>query len=136
MRRGLIPATALALALSVLTTLTCSPGAYTINAEEFSASDACNAEGTYEVRTQDDRVSATAMGEIKAEFIQAGGFGATLWCHGLRHRFIGRVEHGGYVFESDAENPLQFVVDRDKGYHYEQGAGTVTGPNGEQRTFQ
>ena len=136
MIRFRVAAAALTLSLTLIVGFACSPRPYSIESEEFEASDACDAEGTYEVHTEEGRVTAKALGEIQAEFHQSAGFGVTLWCHGLRHVFSGRVEHGGYVLESDPENPLQFVVDRDLGYYYEKGAGTVTSPDGEQETFR
>lgn len=54
-----------------------------------------------------------------------------LWCYGAKHTWQGEATYAGYTFESSPDDPLQFVVDRDKGYYYKQGTGTVTMPEGE-----
>jgi hypothetical protein len=53
-----------------------------------------------------------------------------LWCNGATHKWIGKFIYSGYTFDSDKENPLQFRVDKDKGYVYVGGRGTVTTPDG------
>lgn len=54
----------------------------------------------------------------------------TLWCYGAKHTWIGKLTYAGYTFDSDKDKPLQFVIDKDKGYLYVKGQGTVTFPNG------
>ena len=54
-----------------------------------------------------------------------------LWCYGAEHTWIGEATYAGYTFKSSLDDPLKFVVDRNKGYSYEQGAGTVTTPDGD-----
>lgn len=55
-----------------------------------------------------------------------------LWGHGSKHMYIGEVKDigEGYSFKSAEDDPLQFKVDKDKGYTYVKGKGTVTTPNG------
>jgi major membrane immunogen (membrane-anchored lipoprotein) len=55
----------------------------------------------------------------------------TLWCYGAKHTWVGCISYAGYTFDSDADNPLQFMVDREKGYLHIRGKGTVTQPDGE-----
>jgi hypothetical protein len=53
-----------------------------------------------------------------------------LWAHGVKHTWIGRHEAQNHVFEGDPSWPLVFRVDKDKGYVYLRGRGTVTTPDG------
>jgi len=53
-----------------------------------------------------------------------------LWSHGSTHTWIGKSKVFGYIFDSDPDNPLQFRVDKQKGYVYVQGRGTITTPDG------
>jgi hypothetical protein len=73
-------------------------------------------------------LGVTARGETQVSMRQSGMPSA--WCHGFRHVWVGEVTHKGYTFKSSPDDPLQFVVDRDRGYYYEKGAGTVTMPDG------
>lgn len=54
----------------------------------------------------------------------------TLWCYGAKHTWKGRLTFADHVFDSDNESPLQFMVDKDKGYVYLGGKGSVTLPDG------
>jgi tetratricopeptide (TPR) repeat protein len=53
----------------------------------------------------------------------------TPFCYGARHTWVGRLVFGGYIFDSDKDDPLRFMVTRDKGYVYIKGKGTVTMPD-------
>ena len=53
-----------------------------------------------------------------------------MFAHGAKHTWISKVAYSGYTFESDKEDPLQFLVDSDRGYLYLKGKGTVTFPDG------
>jgi hypothetical protein len=53
-----------------------------------------------------------------------------LWCYGAKHTWIGKLTYAGYTFASDENDPLQFVVDKNKGYAYIKGKGAVTLPDG------
>ncbi len=53
-----------------------------------------------------------------------------LFCYGAKHTWIGTLTYGGYTFISDKDEPLQFMVDKDKGYVYVKGKGTVKMPDG------
>jgi hypothetical protein len=52
------------------------------------------------------------------------------YCHKARHTLIGKVIIFAYVFDSEKDDPLQFIVDKDKGYVYVKGKGTITNPDG------
>ncbi len=58
-----------------------------------------------------------------------------LWVDGMQHTWVGRFEVKGYVFDSDESEPLQFKVDKGRGYVYLKGKGTVTLPNKESVTL-
>lgn len=53
-----------------------------------------------------------------------------IWAHGVKHTWIGRHEVQDHIFEGDPGWPLVFRVDKDKGYVYLRGRGTVTTPDG------
>lgn len=55
---------------------------------------------------------------------------STLWCYGAMHTWTGKLAYEGYTFASDKKDPLKFRLDKDKGYVYISGKGTVTFPNG------
>ena len=101
----------------------------TIDDPAFAASNVCDGEGTYEVSMDGEDLSATAIGDVETSMISDGM--PSVWCHGLHHRFVGHVEIEGYAFDSDASDPLEFAVDRDDGFHYVAGTGTVEQPNGD-----
>ena len=107
----------------------CAKGPFTIKDENFAASNVCDGEGVLELRMEGGELTVAARGDIQT-FMRQSGF-PSAWCHGLRHVWIGEATHAGYTFESSPDDPLQFVVDRDKGYYYEQGTGTITTPDGE-----
>lgn len=119
----------LTISLVILTLASaCAKGPFTIKDKKFEASDICDAEGLLELRMEDSELKITARTAIKT-FMRKSGF-PSAWCHGVRHVWIGTATHAGYTFESSPDDPLRFVVDRDKGYFYEQGTGTVTTPDG------
>jgi len=53
-----------------------------------------------------------------------------IWCYGAKHTWIGTLTYAGYTFASDASNPLQFIIDQNRGYVYIGGKGSVTLPDG------
>jgi hypothetical protein len=59
--------------------------------------------------------------------IAAGGF--AIFCYEAKHTWIGTVAYAGYTINSDANDPLQFQVTRDRGYVYIGGKGSVTMPD-------
>ena len=59
----------------------------------------------------------------------------TIWCYGARHTWTGKLTYADYTFDSDENDPLQFVIDEHKGYVYVTGKGTVTLPDGSEVTL-
>jgi len=106
---------------------------------------ACNAEDQFVIKDEKFQAQVKEECMINVEFWMEHGKLATgarggvlpirdgkpvIWCHGAKHKWIGKITYKGYVFDSDKENPLQFRVDKDKGYVYVGGRGTVTLPDG------
>jgi hypothetical protein len=104
----------------------CDFGPYVI--KDWHASSACDGEGVIEWSMQNGKPIITTQGEVQYSFFSAGM--PSPWCGGLQHVWIGTVEFEDYKFESDAENPLMFRVDRERGYIYLSGTGTITTPDG------
>lgn len=102
---------------------------FVIESEKFAASEVCDAEGVYELQMEKGDLTIKAREDIQINMIRDGV--PSPWCHGLTHIFLGEVHYGGYIFDSSSDDPLQFVVDRDKGYYYKEGTGEVTKPEGE-----
>ena len=119
----------LVVGLAVIILASACTGSFTIEDEDFTASNACDGEGTLEFRMESGELRVTARDDVQTFMRQSGMPSA--WCHDLRHVWIGEATYAGYTFKSSPDDPLQFVVDRDKGYYYEQGTGTVTTPDGE-----
>ena len=57
-------------------------------------------------------------------------FKDVFWCYGAKHTWIGKVTYKGYTFVSDNNDPLQFMVTKDRGYVHVKGKGSVTLPGG------
>ena len=82
----------------------------------------------------------TKMESKKGEYlVLAGGYVERingkfrLWCNGAKHTWIGKnedIEGAIAIIDSDKDDPLQFRVDRNKGYVYVKGTGVVTMPDG------
>ena len=121
------------LIITALSLSGCGSGTFAIKDVNFQASDACDGTGTLEVFMENDSVQAKALDDIQTKLIKSGF--PSMWCHGLVHQYRGTVEVSGYTFESDANDPLQFKVDRTKGFYYLSGKGTVTDPNGKVTTL-
>ncbi len=82
-----------------------------------------NADGSYHI-----------TGQVMVSFTPDGG-SQNIWADGVTHTWIGRVSYNGYIFDSDQNKPLSFRVDKDHGYTYVGGKGTVTAPDGKSTTL-
>jgi len=111
----------------------CGSGTFTIKNKNFRATDICDGTGTLEIYMENGAVQAKAQDEIQTHMLKSGF--PSVWCHGLTHQFVGTVKVSDYTFESDANEPLQFMVDRNKGFYYVSGKGTVTDPDGKVTTL-
>jgi pSer/pThr/pTyr-binding forkhead associated (FHA) protein len=134
-----IPATATATATPVPSTATPSatptpaptrtpkPAPLVIKGEAFEA----DYEGTCSTDVAITEVVGDALRiEVLSGTISIREGGLTIWCYGAKHTWIGTLTYGGYTFISDEESPLQFILDRSKGYSYLSGKGTVVKPDG------
>jgi hypothetical protein len=121
------------LAITIPTLSGCDSGTFTIKSDKFKASDICDGTGTYVIYMNNNDVCVKTPGKILA-FMRKSGFPSS-WCHGFVHQFEGVVKRSGYTFESDANDPLKFMVDRNKGYYYISGNGIVTDPDGKVTTL-
>ena len=118
----------LLLSLVIACLISACGGPFTIKHEKFAADDACDAEGTIELRMEGGKLRSVTGSDFQV-FMRKSGF-PSAWCHGVRHVWKGKATYEGYTFESSPDDPLQFVVDRSKGYVYVEGKGTVTTPEG------
>jgi hypothetical protein len=100
---------------------------------------------------KDERFEANVQQECKTDAkitdIQGNSFtfgGSTIsmiggkwviWCYGAKHTWIGTLSYAGYTFSSDANNPLQFMVDKARGYVYVTGKGSIKFPDGKVATL-
>jgi hypothetical protein len=93
---------------------------FSINEGDFipEYKEECNT--NIKLRMEDGKYMADGMHSVK------GGN----YCHKARHTLIGEVIIFNYLFKSDKDDPLQFVVDKEKGYVYVNGKGTITKPDG------
>jgi len=121
------------LLVTVATLSGCGSGTFTIRHEEFQATDVCDGTGTLEIYLEGGAARAKAQSDVQTHMLKDGM--PSIWCHGLTHQFVGTVKMAGYTFESDASEPLQFKVDRNRGYYHISGKGTVTDPSGKVTTL-
>ncbi len=103
---------------------TATPAPFAIQDKAFEA----DYKGACETDAKIMAVHGTSFSVKGSVSIRDGRF--TLWCYGAKHTWIGKLTYAGYTFASDANDPLQFVVDQYKGYAYVKGKGTVTFPDG------
>lgn len=111
----------------------CAFGTFKIKDDNFQASDICDGSGTMEIFMENGSAQAKAQGDVQTQMLKSGF--PSVWCHGLIHQFVGSVNVFGYTFESDSSDPLNFTVDRNKGFYYTSGKGTVTAPDGKVTTL-
>jgi hypothetical protein len=85
-------------------------------------------------RTDAEITASSSQGYQTRGIVERFGGNFHLWCNGAKHTWIGRHENiqlGAIaVIDSDKENPLQFRIDKEKGYVYQKGKGAVTMPEG------
>jgi hypothetical protein len=108
-------------------TATPTPESFVIEGDAFEA----EVEGTC---TTDVAILEVVDGGLRVEVlsgslsIREGGL--TIWCYGAKHTWRNTLTYGGHTFASDEEDPLQFTLDRQKGYVYVGGEGSVELPDG------
>jgi len=88
-----------------------------------------NEGGTMRV-TEQPTGGCRAEGRVEASRQPDGTYKEHMWAHGVTHVWVGRCSVGDYVFDGSRWSPLTFRIDKDKGYAYIKGRGTVTLPDG------
>jgi len=68
-------------------------------------------------------------GETAVLVFKANG-DLAIWGHDSKHTLIGKFEIWDFVFIGDEESPLRFRVDKEAGYVYIKGKGTIAFPDG------
>jgi predicted component of type VI protein secretion system len=122
-----VPPTATPTPTPVPPTATPKPEPLVLQGEAFEADvqDSCSVDVAITEVIGDGLRIKVLSGSIP---IRQGGL--TIWCYGAKHTWMGNLTYGDYTFDSDDNSPLQFILDRVKGYIYLSGTGRVTQPNG------
>lgn len=107
---------------------TSTPTPFAISDPSFAATSEtdCSDVSIAVTAVDGDSLSVTVLGGS----IALGAGGLTIWCPGATHTWKGNLTFKGYKFASDTRDPLRFMVDKDLGYVYVSGKGSVTFPNG------
>ena len=103
---------------------TAAPVSFAIKDDNFAA----NYKGDCDTDAEITSVTGSSFEVGGTISMRNGQF--TLWCYGAKHTWMGTLSYGGYTFSSNANDPLQFTVTKDKGYVYTMGKGSVTFPDG------
>ena len=106
---------------------------FSINDERLIDRSANHDDGQVRI-TQNPDGTFHISGQVMTTFTE-GGPSMNIWADGVTHTWIGKASYQGYVFDSDANKPLSFRVDKDSGYTYAGGKGTVTSPDGKSTTL-
>jgi hypothetical protein len=120
--------------MTVVPTRTNSPAPFAIQDDAFIAEYEnhkinCIDEVDVEVHSTDNgKLFFLVGGEMGIPF---RGSDFVMWCYGAEHTWmVDEATYEGYVITSHELNPLLFRVDKEDGYLYVSGEGTVTMPNG------
>jgi len=92
---------------------------------DASGPDPCHTD--VEIRTSIDQ-GYRVKGRVE---VLGGKLG--MWCNGAKHTWIGKhenIEGAITTLESDKDDPLQFRVDKNRGYVYVKGKGSLVMPDG------
>ena len=105
-----------------------APSLYTITDKAFRAVQEVDCVTDVQIIEVNDNQFLLKAGEGGGLQIIMGEM--VLWGYGAKHTWIGKLVYAGYTFDSDANDPLQFMVDKEKGYIYVKGKGVVIEPDG------
>jgi len=120
--------------LLCLTVLSCKTRSFSLKDDKLIDRAARHDDGKVQISQNPDG-SYHISGEVMVTFNPSGGYDQTIWADGVTHTWIGKCTYQGYVFDSNSGNPLVFRVDKDNGYTYVGGKGTVTAPDGKSTTL-
>ena len=127
-------------AVAILSLLVCLAGpscrtrSFSLKDDKLIDRSARHDDGKVEISQKPDG-TYHITGKVMVTFNPSGGYDQNSWADGVTHTWIGKVKYEGYLFESDAGKPLVFRVDKDNGYTYVGGKGTVTAPDGKSTTL-
>ena len=120
--------------LLCLTGLSCKTRSFSLKDDKLIDRSARHDDGKVEISQKPDG-TYHITGKVMVTFNPSGGYDQNIWADGVTHTWIGKVKYQGYLFDSDAGKPLVFRVDKDNGYTYVGGKGTVTAPDGKSTTL-
>jgi len=120
--------------LLCLTGLSCKTRSFSLKDDKLIDRSARHDDGKVEISQRPDG-TYNIKGKVMVTFNPSGGYDQNIWADGVTHTWIGKVKYQGYLFDSDAGKPLVFRVDKDNGYTYVGGKGTVTAPDGKSTTL-
>jgi len=120
--------------LLCLTGLSCKTRSFSLKDDKLIDRSARHDDGKVEISQRPDG-TYNIKGKVMVTFNPSGGYDQNIWADGVTHTWIGKVKYQGYLFDSDAGKPLAFRVDKDNGYTYVGGKGTVTAPDGKSTTL-
>jgi hypothetical protein len=120
--------------LLCLTGLSCKTRNFSLKDDKLIDRSARHDDGKVEISQRPDG-TYNIKGKVMVTFNPSGGYDQNIWADGVTHTWIGKVKYQGYLFDSDAGKPLVFRVDKDNGYTYVGGKGTVTAPDGKSTTL-
>ncbi len=120
--------------LLCLAVLSCKTRSFSLKDDKLIDHTARHDDGKVQISQEPDG-SFNISGKVSVTFNPSGGYDQNIWADGVTHTWIGKCTYQGYVFDSNAGSPLIFRVDKDNGYTYVGGKGTVTTPGGESTTL-
>ncbi len=121
--------------LLCLTGLSCKTRSFSLKDDKLIDRSARHDDGSKVQISQNPDGSFHISGQVTVTFKPSGGYDQNIWADGVTHTWIGKCTYRGYLFDSDAGKPLVFRVDKDNGYTYVGGKGTVTTPDGKSTTL-
>ena len=105
-------------------------GAFSIRDEYFiNRSFQETSDADFSLKMEGDSFTVGALGGAAGR-LKFWNAKPLFWGHGAMITFIDVVSLSGYSFASDTSDPLKFQVDREKGFTYIKGKGTVSMPDG------
>lgn len=120
--------------LLCLTALSCKTRSFSLKDDKLIDRSARHDDGKVKISQNPDGTYHIS-GQVTVTFNPSGGYDQNIWADGVTHTWIGKCTYAGYVFDSHSGNPLVFRVDKDNGYTYVGGKGTVTAPGGQSTTL-
>lgn len=99
---------------------------FMITGKDFSARADLGGGSDVDILSVDERNGTFG---VRARSIGITGGQMVIWDNQAKHTWIGTLSYAGYTFESSESDPLQFQVEKNKGYVYLKGTGKVRTPD-------